>query len=318
MKLKGLTKLALSGVALAAVAATLGTSTYAWYISNDTATINNASGSTAAAVTDGSIYAATTAQKGNNIWKNTIDLVEDTDCIVPSGGLNPYTKATATATTNYGAVETLATNPTVGNFVDKKGVEVTTQTDAYIAINFWIMSRGADATVQPQFSVKNTTTADDSLRQTVYALGHTPTGVGTTIGTSKFMIDATFALRMEITYTADGSDTALAALDDVDVAAVAGVTAAKTGMYKGGDANLYYNDNVNGVNLYGCSATNGAGYSTSVEQGAVASFGTLNLTAGTAYHVEVKIWLEGTDAECFDSACGQDFDFTFSYVKQNS
>ena len=41
MKFKGLTKLAMSGVALAAVAATLGTSTYAWYVTNSTATASN-------------------------------------------------------------------------------------------------------------------------------------------------------------------------------------------------------------------------------------------------------------------------------------
>lgn len=38
---KNLTKLALSGVALAAVAATLGTSTYAWYTTNPTVSANN-------------------------------------------------------------------------------------------------------------------------------------------------------------------------------------------------------------------------------------------------------------------------------------
>ena len=38
---KNLVKLALSGAALAAVAATLGTSTYAWYTTNPTVSANN-------------------------------------------------------------------------------------------------------------------------------------------------------------------------------------------------------------------------------------------------------------------------------------
>ncbi len=44
MKLKGLTKLALSGAALAAVAATLGTSTYAWYVTNAKAKVDGING----------------------------------------------------------------------------------------------------------------------------------------------------------------------------------------------------------------------------------------------------------------------------------
>ncbi len=62
MKLKGLTKLALSGVALAAVAATLGTSTYAWYVTNAKATVDGVQGASKA-IGAGSIFVAQNAVK---------------------------------------------------------------------------------------------------------------------------------------------------------------------------------------------------------------------------------------------------------------
>ena len=56
---KGLRKLILSGTALAAVAATLGTSTYAWYTANETVSATNINGASAGA-TDASIFISKT------------------------------------------------------------------------------------------------------------------------------------------------------------------------------------------------------------------------------------------------------------------
>jgi len=95
MKLRGLTKLALSGVALAAVAATLGTSTYAWYVSNTTATVSGAQGSTAGAETTGSLYAASESMHASGQWSNKIALASGTDYTAATQ-LVPVTKVTST------------------------------------------------------------------------------------------------------------------------------------------------------------------------------------------------------------------------------
>jgi len=109
MKLKGLTKLALSGVALAAVAATLGTSTYAWYVTNAKATVDGVQGASKA-IGAGSIYVAQNlatptaetqeaydAAHGHTDFKPELTL-ETYNLIAPEAenvtGLNPVTPRT--------------------------------------------------------------------------------------------------------------------------------------------------------------------------------------------------------------------------------
>ena len=55
MKKSRITKLALSGAAVAALAATFSTSTYAWYVSNKTANVTAVAGSTASSGVGSSI-----------------------------------------------------------------------------------------------------------------------------------------------------------------------------------------------------------------------------------------------------------------------
>ena len=55
MKKSRIAKLALMGASITALAATLTTSTYAWYVSNKTANTSAATGSTASADSDGSV-----------------------------------------------------------------------------------------------------------------------------------------------------------------------------------------------------------------------------------------------------------------------
>ena len=55
MKKSRIAKLALMGASITALAATLTTSTYAWYVSNKTANVEGGSGSTGSATADGSI-----------------------------------------------------------------------------------------------------------------------------------------------------------------------------------------------------------------------------------------------------------------------
>ena len=66
---KGLSKLILSGAAVAACAATLGTSTYAWYTTNTEVSANDIVGASAG-VGDASISISGTGNAGT--WKNSI------------------------------------------------------------------------------------------------------------------------------------------------------------------------------------------------------------------------------------------------------
>ena len=64
MKKSRIAKLALMGASITALAATLTTSTYAWYVSNKTAKVNESTGSSAEAGADGSITVSATGDYG--------------------------------------------------------------------------------------------------------------------------------------------------------------------------------------------------------------------------------------------------------------
>ena len=92
MKKSRITKLALSGAAVAALAATFSTSTYAWYVSNKTATVGTATGATAGSTADGSILLS---------WDTNVDHfyreITWTDDNAPSTVVNKTTGAFLTS-----------------------------------------------------------------------------------------------------------------------------------------------------------------------------------------------------------------------------
>jgi len=330
MKFKGLTKLALSGVALAAVAATLGTSTYAWYISNTTATVSGAQGSTSQASTEGSLYAASKTMHANGEWGNNVVLD-------PTGGadytqnnnLNPVTLATAAKTNAYNTAAGTSISPDEGKFVDKTGT-VVADSSAVLTFDYYLITRGEKPVkIQPKLTINNTTTktgnpAKYAGTQTSYSANNLPTGVTAATG-QEFKVDAVYALRVEIT-----NDKAYGAVQtggtavDTDSAFSTTVYAADTAfaayslkedMVKGGKANEYYNSIVNGVNLYGCSA--GTGDNTNLYKDVAAPSGTWGafyLVPDQETHLTFRVWLEGTDADCYDSCVNQSFSFDFEFA----
>lgn len=343
MKFKGLTKLALSGVALAAVAATLGTSTYAWYISNTTATVSGVSGTTAGADTSGSLYAASPTMFAAGRWSNTVTLTGgsadqvtagDVDYVTPSA-LNPVTLATADKTSAYntamgytGDNAGKAINPTAGAFVDKTGAAQTS--GAVIEFDFYLIQRGdSPRKVTPKLTITNKTASGDLKKQTVYAAAGNLPGSGLKLK-DQFAMDAVHALRVEIdnskAYTAtkvvneetvvDTTKAVAKTVYDADRDFETYTQLTGTVNVGDGDANLYYNDVVSGVNLYGCdkisnSVTNLA---KSVANGSSANkWAGFWLAPEEATHLTFRIWLEGTDAQCFDSCVNQAFDFGFEF-----
>jgi hypothetical protein len=92
MKLKSLRKLALSGVALAAAATTLGTSTFAWYITNSTATASGVEGTVQAGAggnvllaqnaTGSSAVSETGSTGSHGAWSQTLSYLNSTSQVL--------------------------------------------------------------------------------------------------------------------------------------------------------------------------------------------------------------------------------------------
>jgi len=327
MKFKGLTKLALSGVALAAVAATLGTSTYAWYISNTTATVSGAQGSTSQASTEGSLYAASPTMYAAGEWGNNVALDPATD-YTQNNNLNPVTIANSTKTTAFTPVAPQGwTAPTNGAFVDKEGKEVA-DSSAVLEFDYYLITRGdKPVKIQPKLTITNTTekvSGKYAGTQTSYSANNLPTGVESKTGV-EFKVDAVYALRVEITndaaYTAvktggaEVETSSAFATTVYDAATAFAAYTLKTDMVKGGKANEYYNSIVDGVNLYGCAA--GTGDKTNLYKDVAApegTWGAFYLVPNEETHISFRIWLEGTDADCYDSCVSQSFDFDFEFA----
>jgi len=328
MKLRGLTKLALSGVALAAVAATLGTSTYAWYVTNSTASANGVTGRAKAGGLGNVLVAqnatGTGATNGHtkfaqNMNFNTSNFTATTisgegDSQVDQGLLptTPVTAANAKTTDQITAAAdlsvTAATTITAGTvWVDAKGQ--TMSTNRYITFDLWVLS--SDATeLTMTYTISNTTAANAVTQQIAYA----PNGLPSAVSQGEnFAVNFIEALRMSMSVaTGDsaklGASTSTVTSGIFDVKASASESSAT--IYEdfvagaGANANSYYTD-VLGDNLI---ITTGPSITlTGTSQ-------TLTVGQNEETKYTFYIWLEGTDAQCFDSCAGQSFgiDFQFS------
>ena len=80
MKKSKIAKLALMGASITALAATLTTSTYAWYVSNRQADVTGGTGTTGAAGSDGSVLVSWTGGNGD-VWFKSIDFADDADAV---------------------------------------------------------------------------------------------------------------------------------------------------------------------------------------------------------------------------------------------
>jgi len=318
MKLKSLTKLALSGVALAAVAATLGTSTYAWYVANSTATVEGLSGTTAASNSGNLLLAQLSNTDGllkeTGNWGNKLTSVT----VKSNATLNPVAKDTDTYKP--------ANKDKDGNAVTLTGwhdrdLGVVATTAAYNFYAFGIMS-SQKTKVNMTFGISNTTAKNSFKPQTCYS----EEGTGSIGVNNDFYVDLVSALRVEVFQAALPDDPTTG----IQMSAVGADTNSKglfnttnfkngtlNGAYDGvdnaptatqltnGNAHEYYAD-VAGENpaagvteVAGTAATNG------VTQ--------LTVTAGTKYVLLFRVWIEGTDTDCFDSIGGQSYQINLGF-----
>lgn len=325
MKLKGLTKLALSGVALAAVAATLGTSTYAWYVTNSTASVGNING-TAQAGGTGSVLvaekAASDGKNGHGAWQKNIESLntDNYTATTTAAGLIP---ATPVKTVSGAGTSTLTSTPATllnssTTWVKANGDTMTNADLAYMEFDVWVLS--TDATkVKFSFGLANTTASDKINTQIAYNGTGLPTGVSQG---DNFAVNIVDALRVAYTRydfdsTAATSTTALAGEEaDASVFYDASKASSSSKVETGasfatvntGNAHNYYHQ-VLGANdkiLETGPSING----TTAQE--------LTVTKNIEIKLHFYVWLEGTDLQCFDSCNGQSFklDLKFEAVTQ--
>lgn len=325
MKLKGLTKLALSGVALAAVAATLGTSTYAWYVTNSTATVGNING-TAQAGGTGSVLVAEKAssggKNGHGAWQKNIASLNTNNytSTTTAAGLVPATPVSAVS--NAGT-STLTSTPATKldgttKWVKANGNDFTNAEIAYMEFDVWVLSTDA-TTLKFSFGLENTTASSAINKQIAYNGTDLPTGVSQ--GDS-FAVNIVDALRVAYTrYDFDSTAaTASSALPGTAASSSVFFDAAKAtssstvaegasfATANSGDAHSYYHAVLgnNDVILETGPSING----TTAQE--------LTVTKNQEIKLHFYVWLEGTDAQCFDSCNGQSFklDLKFEAVTQ--
>lgn len=316
MKLKGLTKLALSGVALAAVAATLGTSTYAWYVTNATATASgvqgaaNAGGAGNVLVAQATTATGSLAVNGHGAFKQNITMdssnfgLDGTATAATTlAGLNPATPGTAALASGanpstYANAISNSSQIESAVWVDKDGAAQTSGN--YIKFDIWLLST-SKTTVNLSYTISNTTEASAVKPQLAYANDGLPTGKkqGDT-----FAVNIVDALRMAIV-PSGASLPSTASTGLFDVAASASANTATYGSFVSGGAANDYLTAVLGENV----VTNGV---TGVSSNSIA----LTVVANEEAKLSFYVWLEGTDDQCFDSCGNQTFtiDFTFAGI----
>jgi hypothetical protein len=334
MKLKGLTKLALSGVALAAVAATLGTSTYAWYVTNSTATVDGIHG-TAKAGGLGNVLVAQASTEDGAVnghgefmqaitldSKNITATAASVTGLIPATPVKDYDSTKATQNQTSLTPSTFVTTDSTTTWVDKEGKKDTSSAAKYIAFSVWVLS--TDKTkVNMSYTIENTTLVSDLTKQMAYAATGLPSVGSTKVAQgSTFSVNMVDALRMAVNQTdydsANQVKTSPISSTILDVAAsatsstygTASGTVTSANFTTGGDANSYY------------KAVLGSA-SDIIENGVTATTGidtTVELTVGANLETKLDfiIWLEGPDAQCFDSCSGQSFkiNLTFETTQQ--
>lgn len=290
-------KLFLSVAALAVCAATLVSTTFAWYVSNQTATATGVTGATAAIDGDGSVFIS----KDGETFLSSVSFT-DADFQTGNKAGNAKGEFDPVTTTDGKA------------FTDVAG---TAAEGKVLTVNLWLKS-SKDLTVTPNLILKNTTTTLPT--QTAYQdITKADITEGAVKAGSSFSVDAVQALRMAITAGATETTTTI-----YDVMSIAKSEKTDSGFtayaIKGGvaEANLatgtFGEDAtpLSGAHLYYAQVMGEAPAKTTPAT-ATTSWANISLTANTATKLTFTFWLEGADISCYDSCAGQSFQFDFDF-----
>jgi len=298
MKLKGLSKIAIAGAALAATAATLGTSTYAWYVSNQEATATGVVAQMQDS-TGGSVYISKDGEKFSSAVQFTsTDFADGNE----PGNVNAEFLP---VTTDDGVSFTKMS--TTGTLVAEAGSK--------LVVSVWLK---ADSTINvtPRLGVANTTANPASKAQTLYADINTNYSAGDTL-----VVDAVEALRMAVAEVTDGETPTVGTATIYDVKSIAKNPAnlaqaysTPSGFASATDVAVTGRaDSLGAAHGYYADVTGSAPTDTE-PAAATTSWGNIALTGNVAKHLQFTFWLEGADTECFDSCAGQTVQFTFDFL----
>ena len=313
---KNLTKLALSGVALAAVAATLGTSTYAWYTTNPTVSANDIVAGTS---DTGSSSIFISKDKGTTKnWSASVKLTS-ADFVTSNPSLVPVsygkTGKFATLNTSTGALNDAAT---AGANVAQvtlyfKSSKTSSAQSIYIKS---ITVENTTADVDNKTDGKQLPTADNLLYLQKHGepeADYTAAEVGVTSSDATYSVDFREALAMAV-YNA-GAQASTGSFDKAfslaDRKTNTDANPAPTGVLSTGKAQEYY-DAVMETNLASGGAKTAAGTMATEYAGAAIAVCPVN---GTDYAtVNFYVYLDGASEFCYDACQGQQFSIDLQFT----
>ncbi|MBQ9448750.1 MAG: hypothetical protein IJU60_02600 [Acholeplasmatales bacterium] len=209
MKNKIAKKLIFSAVALGASVLTLTTTTYAWYVQNNTVTATNITAQTASNSAgslfiskDGRPRVGALASEAPISWGPTIAFDPATDFTAETKAAFENERNAFTPITYYAGTTTDEESPLydkTGKFID---ANATVQTDKTLTVTFFLLSNKDGVTVQPTLTVQNTT-GDAKVAQTAYAAISKKVESGQPAENlvnenEQFWVDAVQALRMKV------------------------------------------------------------------------------------------------------------------------
>lgn len=306
MKLKG--KLIMSAAALAACAATLTSTTYAWYTTNTEVNANGISGATASSG-DTSIFIS----KDHEEWGQTVTITAtDTNGNFKDSSLIPLQNSVAGAA--FGAMTQLdGTTAGIKNNVLTfdlyvKTAATTKEAPIDLYLSKFIVTANAVTTSDNLLNGK-TVTSGSSLD--TYGINTTTTGSVTAV--KDYGIDATRALSMTTVASYKGGE-AIKGLYDL---AKCGTKIASTGAAAGEGVNAlkYYNSVMN------ASETIPVDYDKDLVSFDTANsykIGNIDQTGKEYTTITFTIYLDGWDAYCFDACKGAKFTVDLSFTTDST
>lgn len=298
-----ITKLALSGVALAATAATLATSTYAWYTTNTSVDANGVTGSSASSG-DASIFIS---KNGTSNWQQSISFTADDFenlAMIPvqlsktDGSLYPLTSAGTLSTT-----------------------AATTKVD-YLEFSLYFKTAATSKNIPlylQSLTIKNSVSKlpeyDNLLNGQTASEGKSLGISGTDSKYTKDIVNAiSYTITSDTTETTYGDNKTFTALDGKTAYNPTAVSGWVTSIKETGsatDAHAYY-EAVSNKELVEVQKTEDA-----IDGVANQLVAVLN-KEGTAAKVTFRFYLNGADKDCFDACKGQTFTVDFKFNSTGS
>ena len=309
MKKSRIAKLSLMGASIAALAATLTTSTYAWYVSNKVATVKAGTGHTGTAGADGSVLLTwSIPQNGEPTWSKELSFT-DTANGAPNIANVKLTPCHYDTNGFYGITST-GTKPT-------QALSANSTSDAGSYLQFTIYAKTESATpisVTPSIVINNTTTALTGLSQLAYVGTDNGSPVATGTNFVYNCLDALYVKQTASASTGSGNSATQGALTAESYVAasktgVRGSSTVTTGWTAAGEGNAHnYFKAVSGASSVWASAPACLDADDTDNNLTAGSLSNLVLTT-TPLALTYVIYLDGGDVDCFNSCAGQAISF---------